>query len=182
VSFDGNVETQAVPGLGAAATILVTEFDGAAGHVVLQISLENTSDAGLWESARVSAIGFNVNAEIASASASGLFSSAVLGGQFPNQFGSVDVCAIDNANNCSGGAQGGLQLGEHDVVTLTLNLAGPITSLDLTKFGVRYQSLDSSELGFDGDSGTGTGTVPEPHVLALLGAAGLARIGRKRRA
>ena len=182
VSFDGNVETQSVPGLSATATFLVSEFDGAAGHVVLQISLENTSDAGLWESARVSAIGFDVDSTITSASASGLFGYAVLGSQFPNQFGSVDVCAINNANNCSGGGNGGLALAQSGVVTLTLNFSGPITALELTNFGVRYQSLDSSELGFDGDSGTGTGTVPEPHVLALLGTAGLALIGRRRRA
>jgi len=181
VDFDGNVATQEVPGLTASATFLVTELDAAAGHVVLQISLSNTSDAGLWQSTRASAIGFDVDASLASASVSGLFQHALTGGKFPNQFGPVDVCAVDNSNNCSGGQNGGVTLGQDGVITLTLSFAGPIDSLELTNFGVRYQSLTSSELGFCGDSGTGTGRVPEPRVLALLGAAGLALLGRRRR-
>jgi hypothetical protein len=181
VSFDGNVETQPVAGLSASASFLVTEFDAASGHVVLQITLSNTTDAALWQGARVSAIGFDVSSPIVSAAASGLFSFAVTGSKFPNQFGAVDVCAIDNPNNCSGGQNGGIEIGENGVVTMTLDFAGPITSLELANFGVRYQSLDSEELGLEGDSGTGTGTVPEPRLLALLGAAGLALLGRKRR-
>ena len=182
VEFDANVGTQDVAGLTASATFLMTEFDAAAGRVVLQISLENTSDAALWESARVSALGFDVNGGIASANTGGLFQHAVLGGQFPNQFGPVDVCVIDNANNCSGGGNGGVHIGESGVITLTLNFAGPISSLDLTNFGVRYQSLESDDLGFDGDSGTGSGdVVPEPRLLGLLGIAGLALAGTRRR-
>jgi hypothetical protein len=183
VVFDGNVETEQVAGLAASATFLVTEFDAAAGRVVLQISLSNTSNNGIWQSARVSAIGFDASEDIVSASATGLFAYAVTGGKFPNQFGPVDVCAIDNANNCSGGQNGGLHIGQSGVVTLTLQFAGPITALDLTNFGVRYQSLDSCDLEISGGSGTGSGdVVPEPRALALLGIAGLALFGRKRRA
>jgi hypothetical protein len=181
VQFDGNVETELVPGLSASATFLVTELDAAAGRVVLEISLSNTADAGLWKSARVSAIGFDVDATLTSASAGGLFSEAVTGGRLPNQFGPVDVCAVDNAHNCSGGRWGGVKLGESGVITLTLQLAGPIAALELTNFGVRYQSLTSKSLELCDASGTGTGTVPEPRALALLGAAGLALWGRKKR-
>jgi hypothetical protein len=182
VDFDGNVETQPVPGLSAQATFLVTEFDGAAGRVTLEISLANTADASIWKSARISAIGFDVDAPLADAEAGGLFSHAVLGGKFPNQFGPVDVCAIDNAHNCSGGRWGGVKLGKSGVLTLTLQFDGPIAALDLTNFGVRYQSLTSKSLELCDASGTGRGTVPEPRALALLGAAGLAFWGRKRRA
>jgi len=182
VSFDGNIDTDQTPGLTASATFLVTDLDAAAGRVVLRISLDNTSDASLWQSTRVSAIGFDVNGSLSSASASGLFQYALTGGKFPNQFGPVDVCMVDNRNNCTGGQNGGVTLGQDGVITLTLSFAGPIGSLELTNFGVRYQSLSSSELGFRGASGTGAGTVPEPRALALLGAAGLALLGRRRRA
>lgn len=179
VSFDGNVATKPVAGLTAAATFLVTEFDGAAGRVVLEIRLRNTTDTSLFRQARVSALGFDVDADLSSASASGLLDHAVLGGQFPNQFGPVDVCVIGNPNNCSGGRNAGAKLGESGVVTLTLTFSGPVTSVDLTNFGVRYQTVEPV-CTFVDDSGTGHGTVPEPRVLALLGAAGLALLGRRR--
>lgn len=184
VDFDGNVEGDTIAGLGASATFLVTELDAAAGRVVLEISLSNTADASLFSSARVSAIGFDVSGgELAAATASGLFRFAVLGGQFPNRFGPVDVCAIDNRNNCSGGGSGGVHVGESGVLTLTLSFAGPLGSLDLSNFGVRYQSLTAQALALCDASGTGSGTpVPEPRALALIGIAGLALLGRKRRA
>jgi hypothetical protein len=180
VSFDGNIGCQDVEGLTASATFVVSQFDAAAGRVVLQISLDNTSDEDLWQSARVSALGFDVSESLASASASGLFQYALTDGKFPNQFGPVDVCVVDNRNTCSGGRWGGVRLGKDGSITLTLAFSGPITSLELSNFGVRYQSLSSCELGILGASGTGTGTVPEPRALALLGAAGLALYGRRR--
>ncbi|HEY8123385.1 MAG TPA: cistern family PEP-CTERM protein [Myxococcota bacterium] len=180
VSFDGSVKGVLTPGLTASASFLVTEFDGAAGRVVLQISLSNTTDTTLFKQARVSALGFDVDATLSGASASGLFGHALLGSQFPSQFGPVDVCAIGNPNSCSSGRNAGALLGQSGVVTLTLSFAGPLTALDLSNFGVRYQTLEP--VGpFIEDSGTGHGTVPEPRVLALLGAAGLALFGRRRR-
>jgi hypothetical protein len=171
VAFDGSIETESVAGLSAAATFTVTAFDAAAGVVAFEIVLRNTSDESLWQGARVSAIGFDVSTDLLSAAASGLFSSAVRDGRFPNQFGPVDVCAIDNRNNCSGGGSGGVQLGESGTLSLTLTFVHPLDSLDLTRFGVRYQSLGSHDLHFCDASGTGHGTVPEPASLALLGAA-----------
>lgn len=174
VQFDGNVGGDDAPGLRALATVSVASFDAAGGRVVLDIALRNTSDASLWQSSRVSALGFDVNGDIRSASASGLFSFALLGGKLPNAFGPVDVCAVDNRNSCSGGRNGGLRLGESGGLRLTLTFVGPIGELDLTNFGVRYQSLASEELGFCGDSGTGHGTVPEPGLLALFALASAA--------
>jgi hypothetical protein len=182
VDFDGNVEGQPTPGLTASATFLVTEFDAAAGRVALQISLSNTTDPALFRQSRVSALGFDVDVDLASASSSGLFAHAVRGSAFPNQFGPIDVCAIDNPNNCAGGRNGGLQIGESGVFTLVLTFAGPIASVEFGNFGVRYQTVEP-EGCFADDSGTGRGTVvPEPRLLALLGAAGLFLLGRRRHA
>ena len=186
VQFDGNVATQTLPGLSAFATFTVTSFDAATGQVVLSIALQNTTDSSIWQSARVSALGFDVAPTATSASASGLFSYAVLGGQFPNQFGPVDVCAINNRNNCSGGGNGGLLIGQNGTITMSLSFGGPITTIDFTNFGVRYQSLSSQSLGLTGASGTGRGTppVPEPASAALF-ALGVGIVGaalRKRSA
>jgi hypothetical protein len=180
VDFDGNVARQPTPGLTASATFLVTEFDGAGGRVVLQITLTNTTDPGLFRQSRVSALGFDVDVALKTASSTGLLDQAVLGGQFPNQFGPVDVCAIGNPNNCSGGRNAGAKIGQTGVFTLTLTFSGGVSSLDLTNFGVRYQTIEPVGCFVD-DSGTGHGTVPEPRLLALLGAAGLVVLGRRRR-
>ncbi|MBM4385349.1 MAG: cistern family PEP-CTERM protein [Deltaproteobacteria bacterium] len=183
VDFAGSVGDDTLPGLTARASFVVTEFDAATGHVVLEITLTNTTDASIWESSRVSAIGFNADHPIVSASSSGLFSEAVTDGRFPGIRGLIDVCAIDNPNNCSGGGNGGVTLGQSGVVTMTLEFGGPITSLDLSRFVVRYQSLNSEQLDICDDSGVGEGVVvPEPRVLALLGIAGLALVGSRRRA
>jgi hypothetical protein len=181
VSFDGNVEGQPAPGLTASASFLVTHFDAAAGQVVLEITLTNTTDPALFRQSRVSALGFDVDAQLTGAASSGLFDHAVLGGQFPNQFGPVDVCAIGNPNNCADGHNDNAKIGETGVFTLTLSFAGPIAGLELTNFGVRYQTVEPV-CEFVDDSGTGRGAVvPEPRAMALLGAAGLALFGSRRR-
>jgi opacity protein-like surface antigen len=183
VDFAGSAGNGTEPGLTARASFLVAEFDAATGHVVLEITLTNTTDASIWESSRVSAIGFNTDHEIASASSSGVFSQAVMGGRFPGIRGLLDVCAVDNPNNCSGGGNGGVTIGQSGVVTMTLEFGGPISSLDLSRFVVRYQSLNSEELEICDDSGVGEGVVvPEPRLLALLGVAGLAIVGSRKRA
>jgi hypothetical protein len=219
VAFDGNVEARPVPGLTASATFLVSEFDSAAGRVVLEISLANTADPSIWKSALVAAICFDVDAPLVSASASGLFSHTVLGKMLLSPFGALDVCATDDGRGCSGerkasfhsrgrggdghrggrqrggheggkhsgghwkdGHESGVEVGQSGVLTMTLQLEGPIASLDLSSFGVRYEDLTSRSLKLCDASGTGRGTVPEPRALALLGAAGLALWGRKRRA
>ena len=146
------------------------------------MTLTNTTDPLLFKNTRVSALGFDVGATLVAATSSGIFDSGVLGGQFPNQFGPVDLCASGNPNNCSGGANAGLNIGQSGVFTLALSFAGPIASVDLSHFGVRYQSVNPLGVFVD-DSGTGSGAVvPEPRALALLGAAGLALIGTRRRA
>ena len=168
----GNVATNPVPGLTATADFEVTAWT--ATSITFEITLTNTADAVIWQSARLSAIGFDTAPNISSATASGLFAYAVSGGSFPNGFGSVDVCAIDNMNNCAGGGSGGLNIGESGVVTLTLNFAAPVTSLDVTNIGIRWQSLDSKRLGISGGSGTRSETpyippVPEPSAAIVFG-------------
>lgn len=173
VNFGGNVEGVDVSGLSASALFEVTSISG--NTLVMDITLANTTSI-LWESARVSAFGFDTNPEIVSASVdSAVFSNVNLDGQFPNGFGSVDLCVINNRNNCNGGASGGLGIGGSTVVTLSLTFQNPVTAVELENFGVRYQSLTSSALGFDGDSGTGrpSNPIPEPRSTAMFLLGGL---------
>ncbi len=184
VEFDGNIDGGDVAGLTASALIEVESIVG--NTLVLEITLTNTSTV-LWETSRVSSFGFDTNPDVVSASlSSGVYSSVNVGGSFPNGFGSIDLCVINNRNNCTGGRGGGLAIGESDVITLTLNFSQAVSSVELENFGVRYQSLSSSALGFSGASGTGSPTVPnnpipEPGSAAmfLLGGVVVAGFVRK---
>jgi hypothetical protein len=181
IDFGGNIEGDDVAGLTAQAVFEVESISG--NTLVLGIRLTNTSSV-LWETSRVSAFGFNTGPEISSAAlGSDTYSNVNLGGRFPNGFGGLDLCVINNRNNCSGGRNGGLSIGEFTDLTLTLNFVGPVSAVELDNFGVRYQSLTSKELGFSGDSGTGTPSspIPEPRSMAmfLLGGLLVAALARK---
>jgi hypothetical protein len=181
VDFGGNIEGSDVPGLTASALFEVESISG--DTLVLSITLTNTSNE-LWESARISALGFDTDPSIESASlSSAVFGNVNLGGSFPNGFGSVDVCVINNRNNCNGGRSGGLNLGESTQFLLTLNFHDSISAVELENFGVRYQSLTSEELGFDGDSGTGRpgNPIPEPGSTAMFLIGGVIVAGVVRR-
>ena len=181
-TLGGNVGGNAVPGLTASVMISVVSFTGSS--AVLDITLQNTSDSNIWQSARLSAFGFDSSAPLSGGSSSGLFSSAVLGGAFPNGFGGVDICATNNPNACQGGGNGGLQIGQSGTIQMTLNFASPVNSVDISNLGVRWQSLDSRRLGIRGGSGTGgvSNPIPEPSAALAFGI-GLAIVtaGRRRK-
>ena len=216
VKFDGNVATQTVSGLTSEATFKFLGFaptsstttTGKGKNTVtttiaqtiaqFEIVLKNTSSGVIGS--RVSGLGFNTDKEEVAASSSGLFTSSVLGGAFPNQFGKVDVCYTDG-NTCQGGQNGGVnnklslpgtfQQGSF-LASLTLN--GAVNSFSMSNLGVRYQSISGTSLG---TSGTVKSIlfvppvtpppphrkVPEPAAISALMITGLAalRFKKKRR-
>ena len=195
VDFNGNVEGQNISGLSAQIDFTLVSFDlNDSNQVVVDVSVMNTSSAPITAS-RVSAFGFDSNPDVVSGtSTSGEFTTVITGGQFPNNFGNIEVCVIDNQNNCTGGGSSGVLIGDTENFLLTLNFADLTTSLTMNNFGVRYQSITGP--GLNGASGPGTGTenenppppppppvpVPEPGSMILLGSGllALARHARKR--
>lgn len=165
VQFDGNVDTNDVPGLSSEAVFTLTSFAG--GVAGFDVLLSNTSSGGI--TSRTSVVGFDTNPDISAATASGDFDIAVLGSSLPNQFGSIEVCfkGSGGPSNCQGGGGDGATPGNDIDFSLTLTFASGTTSFDMNNFGVRYQSINGN--GFSGDSGTGNGT-PVPEPLTILGA------------
>ena len=137
---------------------------------------------------RISSFGFNTSPTATGATSTGTYDTALVGGQAPSPFKNVDVCfKAGGSNSCSG--SGGLTDGQSGSGTLTLSFSTAPSSLTLSDFFVRYQSITgagnvTSAVGGGTISSTSTSTggtsVPEPGMLGLLGF-GLIGVGLARR-
>ena len=176
VNFDGSVERTDVDGLSGTAffrldnwgleTISGTQYTVASFFV----QLTNTSTSPI--TSRISRLGFDTNPNIVqnASSVNGEF-TRVSSGNFPNGVGGIEVCLIPSTGSCTGGP-GGVETGETGTFNLKLAFANTsLSSLNLSNFHLRYQSINGTSLG---TSGTGDGVVmasstdaPEP--LTILG-------------
>lgn len=184
LNFDGFSDGTVIDNLAAVATFTLQAVTGSS--YTFAYSITNSTGSPL--TSRVSSFAFNTDPTIASASSTGAFSYTTLNSTYPNGIGSVDVCFKDASTGaCSGGGSGGLLTGETGTGTFTLNFSQPLSSLTLSDFFVRYQSITGAgNVSSASGSGTLTGStsggtqVPEPGMLGLFGAA-LIGVGLMRR-
>lgn len=185
-NFDGFSSGTTISGLTSSATFTLTGVSS--NSYTFNYSLTNTSTNPI--DSRVSSFAFNTDPNIASATSTGAFSYATVGSSYPNGIGSIDVCFKDAATgSCAGGGSGGLTDGQTGTGSLTLNFSQPLTSLTLSDFYVRYQSISgagnvtsASGAGtLTGSTTTGGTSVPEPGMLGLLGGAAAALVIMRRR-
>jgi hypothetical protein len=189
VDYNGFSSGSVISGLTGATTFTLTGTT--ADSYTFSYAVNNTTSAPVTGS-RISGFGFNTDPNISNASATGVFNTAGTG-NVP-EIGTVDVCfkSGGGTNNCAGGGGGGVALGTSANGSLTLSFASALSSLTLSDFALRYQSIT----GVDGaSSATGIGTigstsggsssggptdVPEPRDFALFGLAALAVLSRGR--
>lgn len=184
LSFDGFSDNTVIDGLASLATFTLQAVTGSS--YTFAYSLTNSTGAPL--TSRISSFAFNTDPTISSASSTGAFSYTTLNSSYPNGIGAIDVCFKDaKTGSCSGGGSGGLLTGETGTGTFTLNFSQPLSSLTLSDFFVRYQSItgagnvtSASGAGTLTGSSSGGTSVPEPGMLGLFGAA-LIGVGLMRR-
>ena len=179
----GNPSTATVmPGLTATGqfTIMSWSYSAATNKttVSFDIVIDNTSNASIWQSAVVTAIGFDTDPNALSGTSTGVFTDFVTGGSFPTgaRF-NVEYCASGNKNNCNGPGNTPLNVNDpNGTATVTMKFAGNISNLDFSNFGIRWQALDSASLRIAGGSGIGVETtppvtppIPEPAAMAVFG-------------
>ena len=177
VDFDGFVDGNVtVDGLGAQLTLTLTSVIGNVYNFAYQLT--NTTDSGV--TSRVSGFAFDTDPAIASATSTGTYDNAIIGGKYPNLVGSVDVCFQGgNSKSCSGGGSGGVFNGNTGTGTLSLNFGTALSSLTLDDFFVRYQSITGagdigSASGRQVSTSTSSGNdVPEPNMMILFGLAAM---------
>ena len=200
-NFNGIADSMEIANLTSTATFTLT--GSTSNSYTFNYSLSNTTSDPL--TSRVSSFAFNTDPTISNASSTGAFSYTTLNSSYPNGIGAIDVCFKDAATgSCAGGGSGGLLDGATGTGSLTLNFSQPLTSLTLSDFFVRYQSITgagnvtsasgSGSLSSTTSGGTSGGTtsggtttssggtsVPEPGMVGLMGGALLLLAMRSRR-
>lgn len=185
LTYDGFSGSTPISGLTASTTFTLTGING--NNYTFDYSVTNTSSAPITGS-RVSSFAFNTDPTISSASSTGAFSYTTLNSTYPNSINSIDVCFKDaQTGSCAGGGNGGLTQGQTGTGSFTLTFSQPVSSLTLSDFFVRYQSISgagniTSASGSGSLTSTSTGgtQVPEPGMLGLM-AGGLVAVGLLRR-
>lgn len=184
LNYDGFADGSTISGLTGSTTFTLTGISGS--DYTFSYSVANTSSAPITGS-RISSFAFNSDPAIASATSTGAFSYTTLNSTYPNGIGTVDVCFKDaTTGSCAGGGSGGLTIGQSGTGNFTLSFSQPVSSLTLSDFYVRYQSIAGTNNPPGSASGAGTLTssggtpVPEPGMLGLI-AGGLVAMGLMRR-
>lgn len=187
LSYNGFSDGTTVSGLTSTSTFTLTEVAG--NSYTFSYTVANTTSDPV--DSRVSGFAFNTNPTVTGATSTGTFDIAATGGHYPNGIGSVDACFRTAGGSCAGAGGTGLTDGQTGTGTFTLTFASPVTSLTLSDFYVRYQSITGAG-NITSATGSGTltstggstgGQVPEPGMIGLLAAAAGATmlLSRRRR-
>jgi hypothetical protein len=180
INFDGNVDGTPVSGL--TAQLLLTFTGVVSGDYTFSYTMNNTSSID----SRVTGFAFNTAPNITGGTAAGVFGDLITNGNYPNNVGSVEVCLTNNnGDGCAGGGGGGVNDGSSGDGTFTLDFGATTpTTITLSDFFDRYQSIVGVQAGTSGTGSYVPPSAPEPATWAMMllgfGATGFA-IRRARR-
>lgn len=180
IDYTGQVGGSSTNQIGGLADFIFNGVTNAGKTYNFSYSITNDSSVA----SRLTSFGFDVDPNATSASSTGFFASANFNNNYPEGFGTVDVCfEADSNGNCTGGS-GGLTANQTGVGTFALTFSQVMAQVTLDDFVTRFQSINplvngqSSGIGIGAvTSGGGGGnpiTAPEPGTwLMMLGGFGL---------
>jgi hypothetical protein len=156
-----------------AATLTLTLLGRTSNLFQFGYSLSNDT-GGNFDRATITGFGFNIEQDLLAAVTTGEFDRSGRGA-VPD-FGTTDFCAMAGGpwGSCSSNTNAGVRLGEAPGTgTLTLWLAAPSASLDLSNSFVRWSSVRSKPDDIAVSSGVSDGFVPfepapEPATWAMM--------------
>jgi hypothetical protein len=163
--FTGQVGGNPEPGISGSLTLTFTGTSN--GGTTYNFNYDLLNDSSL--ASRLRSFGFDTDSTVVGGSATGIYDNVGFGDNYPEGFGTVDVCfRADGGSNCTGGPNG-LTSGSNALGTLSLTFGSAQSSVTLDNFVTRFQSIEGSSYG---SSGIGVGTpvpaVPEPGTWALM--------------
>lgn len=192
VNYDGRSGSPVsiIGGLNATATFGLSSVSSNGKAWTFSYAIDNVSTAPVTMS-RISVFGFNVNQALLSGSATGLFNGGTGSGNVPNAQPDVGICFLSGSKssgvvkggngkggkgngggnggggNCAGGGGEGIRPADAAATgSFTLNFANGQSSIALSNFYARYQSLDVR--GNSATSATGLGTVFVPAAVGAV--------------
>lgn len=183
VVFDGFSGSPSNTIAGLSASLRLTLVSGAQtrGYLFSYV-LKNTSTSGGPQS-RVSGFAFDSAPDVRLVATLGEFSNVILNGRYPNGIGDVEVC-LTGSNSCQGGGRLGATLGDPASGFFLLGFDRAPSSVTLSDFYVRYQSLSGLNRVTSASGQEVAAAVPEPGTWLMmilgLGAIGLAMRQRSR--
>ena len=150
---------------------IVFTFTGSSGNSYgFSYVVNNTSSSPVTDS-RVSGFAFDTDPNISgkSVGAGSVFDAIFTNGNYPVGYGNVEVC-FSGAGSCAGGGGGGVDMGQAtgNTGSFTLTFANAPSTILLSGFVDRYQSVAGSNATSNSAIGRQVAPVPEPGTWAMM--------------
>ena len=159
-NINGVVGGVLVPGL---TSSLFLQFSGTSnGGLTYNFAYTFTNTTSGTLVSEASAFGLNTTPNVVSATATGLFSNALVSANLPS-VGVIDFCSSAGPT-CGGGGSNGLEVGESASGLFSLTFASVLPFITLDAAFARYQAISGVAGGVTYSDASGAGTNNDPCV------------------